>query len=228
MGVFANLMLTGDWFYLLFLLGGIVPCLWILTLFSQVRSRVLYRFGDPVPALNGGRAWNPIHHVHPVGFIFFVTTGIGWGKWTEIDRNNLKRPVRDHFLAFLAGWSSCIVVGCLCFWWAGILFHSATQSAWLVYFIWFLAYNGVLSISFGLFQWLPLPGFLCYLVLFPYLPQKVSRKLEGWAGQITLLYGVLLWTGLLLPRICQLMSFLVEPLCFLTGLPFSFVEYYFL
>lgn len=223
MGLFSRALISGDWQYVLLMVLGIVPCVGLLTLFSLVRNRVLYLLGEPMAKINGGFGLNPGAHLHPVGLLLFATTGLGWGKGSVLGKSNLKHPVRGAILAFFLAWGCCLLLSGGCFFIAGGYFPWDNRGSLEKTVLWLLGYTGVLGVSLGLFQWLPLPGFLGYGLLWPYLPSGVQRLGEKWMGQVITLYTVALWTGYFQGGITRLLGPLLEPLCHVMGFPFTAV-----
>ena len=50
------------------------------------------RLGDPTPRLQGRVTLNPFAHLDPLGLIFILFVGFGWGKPVQFDPYNLKDP----------------------------------------------------------------------------------------------------------------------------------------
>lgn len=66
--------------------------------------------GDTTPKLQGRLTLNPLKHLDPIGTIFLVLVGIGWGKPVEFNPNNLKNPRKDAAIIAIAGPISNIVM----------------------------------------------------------------------------------------------------------------------
>lgn len=61
------------------------------------------RLGDPNPRLAGRVSLNPLVHLDPLGTIFIILTGFGWGKPVQFDPYNLKHPAQDGAVIAAAG-----------------------------------------------------------------------------------------------------------------------------
>jgi Zn-dependent protease len=82
----------------------IVPAILIgLTVHELSHAWVALRLGDDTPRLMGRLTWNPLKHLDPIGFLMLVVAGFGWARPVQINRANLKKPVRDDILIALAG-----------------------------------------------------------------------------------------------------------------------------
>ena len=68
------------------------------------------RLGDPTPKAKGRVTLNPIVHIDPVGLLFILFWGFGWGKPVPFDPFNLRNPARDTALIALAGPISSILL----------------------------------------------------------------------------------------------------------------------
>ncbi len=61
------------------------------------------RLGDPNPRLAGRVSLNPLVHLDPLGTIFIILTGFGWGKPVQFDPYNLQHPAQDGAVIAAAG-----------------------------------------------------------------------------------------------------------------------------
>lgn len=64
---------------------------------------VAYKLGDKTPKLLGRVTLDPRAHLDPLGVIFLLFTGFGWGKPVPFNPFNLKNIKRDSALISLAG-----------------------------------------------------------------------------------------------------------------------------
>src|SRR5512136_2568000 len=74
-----------------------------LTIHELAHAFIALKLGDDTPKLLGRLTINPIKHIDPIGFILLLVAGFGWAKPVIINRQNLKRPVRDDILIAVAG-----------------------------------------------------------------------------------------------------------------------------
>ena len=44
-----------------------------------------YWLGDPTPKAQGRLSLNPLRHIDPMGFLFLLIAGFGWGRPVEIN-----------------------------------------------------------------------------------------------------------------------------------------------
>ena len=62
-----------------------------------------YWLGDPTPKAQGRLSLSPFAHMDPIGFVFLLIAGFGWGKPVEINPNYYKNKRRDEFIVSIAG-----------------------------------------------------------------------------------------------------------------------------
>lgn len=223
-----KVMVHQDMISLLALTLGVFPCVFYVVIYGISTSKLAFYFGDPTPKLNGGFSKNPLLQVEPVGLLFFVTTGLGWGKWFPVRHGNLKRPVVDLLKIHGGGMLAVMVTAMIFLFFASCLYDFASDAILLTYFVWFFTYAGVLGVGFSLFQVLPLPFFGGFRMVYLLLSQPMQKKLEKYANVMTMVFLVCLWSGIFEKPLGLIVSFVLSPLCQLVGLPFSVVEYYFL
>lgn len=230
MSLLFKAMVSQDYRYLLCMLIGVIPCMLLVTLYGVTTSQYAFRLGDPTPKCNGGHSHHPLHHVDPVGMLLLVTTGIGWGRWLPMHPTNFKKPFFDMIKITVMGSLSgfCVsVVMLLC---SGVLYQKMEEQPTyvLLYLTLFCIYVAVVSFSFALFQWLPLPflgGFRCFMC---YLPKSMTEVVEKYMHYVTILWIVTLWAGLWNPILFPMVACCLSPLCDMVKIPFSVVSYYFL
>lgn len=81
-----------------------------ITVHEYSHAKVADALGDPTPGLQGRISFNPIVHIDPVGILFLLFFGFGWGKPVEFDPFNLKNPRKDAGLISIAGPCSNLIV----------------------------------------------------------------------------------------------------------------------
>ena len=74
-----------------------------VTLHEAGHAYASYWLGDPTPKQQGRLSLKPTAHMDPVGFIFLLIAGFGWGKPVEINPYYYKNKRRDEFLVSIAG-----------------------------------------------------------------------------------------------------------------------------
>lgn len=74
-----------------------------LSFHEYAHAKASNLLGDPTPRLQGRVSLNPMAHVDPVGFLFLLLIGFGWGKPVQIDPRYYKHRRRDELIVALAG-----------------------------------------------------------------------------------------------------------------------------
>ena len=74
-----------------------------LTFHEAGHAYVSHWLGDPTPKAQGRLSLNPLAHMDPLGFLFLLLAGFGWGKPVEINPYFYKNKRRDEFLVSIAG-----------------------------------------------------------------------------------------------------------------------------
>lgn len=88
------------------------PIAFLILIVSLVISVTIHEFchafaadklGDPTPRSQGRVSLNPARHLDPMGSLFLLIFGFGWGKPVVFDPYNLRSPRRDAALIAVAG-----------------------------------------------------------------------------------------------------------------------------
>ena len=74
-----------------------------VTLHEAGHAYSSYWLGDPTPKAQGRLSLSPCAHMDPLGFIFLLIAGFGWGKPVEINPYYYKNKRRDELIVSLAG-----------------------------------------------------------------------------------------------------------------------------
>jgi Zn-dependent protease len=74
-----------------------------LTIHELAHAFIALKLGDDTAKQMGRLTINPLKHIELIGFILLLVAGFGWAKPVVIDRNKLKKPVRDDILIAVSG-----------------------------------------------------------------------------------------------------------------------------
>lgn len=72
------------------LLYLIIAFLINFTFHEASHAWVAYRLGDPTAREAGRLSLNPLRHLHPLGTLFLLTVGLGWGKPVPVNAARLR------------------------------------------------------------------------------------------------------------------------------------------
>jgi Zn-dependent protease len=178
------------------LIIGLLVALVIGTTFHEFsHAFVADQLGDHRPRAMGRVSLNPLAHLDPVGTLFFLLAGFGWGKPVMVNSYAL-RPGRTG-MAFVAaaGPIANLVVASI----AAVAFRGAdlagafdgSSGAFVGrVLLWIVEFNVIL----GLFNLLPIPPLDGYNLVLPFLPLRTALTVQRYApyGIFILLLLVLL------------------------------------
>jgi Zn-dependent protease len=138
----------------------IIPAILLgLTVHELAHAFMALRLGDDTPKQLGRLTLNPIKHIDPIGFILLLVAGFGWAKPVVINRQKLRKPVRDDILIAVSGPLANLLLAIVL---AALLkvtlllvgFHSRPTFDLVVsIFLVFISIN----VALGLFNLLPIP-----------------------------------------------------------------------
>lgn len=126
-----------------------------LTIHEFAHALVATRLGDPTAKLEGRLTLNPIAHLDPVGTIFLLLVGFGWGKPVPINPGYFKKK-SDEIKVALAGIVSNLILATILVIPLRALLASGTgaDSSLLVVF---LSLTVLMNIVLAVFNILPIP-----------------------------------------------------------------------
>ena len=143
------------------------------------------KLGDPTPRSQGRVTLNPLTHVDPLGMLFIVLVGFGWGRPVEFDIYNLRNPKRDVLMIALAGPLSNILLA--------FALHVYGSFFGLGSILEQLLYLNLVLAVFNLIPIAPLDGFNIVTGLLPYNIAYKWRDLEPYG--IYILLGLVFLNG---------------------------------
>ncbi|MDQ2854647.1 MAG: site-2 protease family protein [Chloroflexota bacterium] len=153
------------------------------------------QLGDHRPRALGRVSLNPIRHLDPIGTLFFVIAGFGWGKPVPVNAYALRPGRTGLTIVALAGpFANFVVAAAVAILFrllqlAGLLDAPFARDvvALVVYF----------NVALGLFNLIPIPPLDGYNVVVPLLPPRQAFVVQRYAqyGYIALLLLLLLSYG---------------------------------
>jgi Zn-dependent protease len=154
--------------------------------YGFAKAYVAYRLGDDTAKRNGMMTLNPLVHLEPMGAIFMVLFGIGWGKPVNVNYNNFKVGVsfkKGLLLTTLAGPCAMLLLGLISVGILQALPYSADELAAVFLYI------ALLSIGLAIFTLIPIPPFAGSALLLLANPELYMKAVR---------YQMYLFIGLIL------------------------------
>lgn len=175
-----------------------------LTFHEFAHAWVAVKLGDDTPKVQGRLSLNPFSHMDPIGFVFLIVAGFGWGKPVEIDSRNFNGkyslskaeaivaaagPIMNFILAFLF----------MILYYALFVSTSAMDGLslqWQQIISYIIMYIISINIGLGVFNLIPVPPLDGSKVLMHFLPSKGKQWFYN-NQQIFYVVFLLIWiTGL--------------------------------
>ena len=178
---------------------GLLTALVVGTTFHEFsHAFVADQLGDHRPRAMGRVSLNPLHHLDPMGTIFFLMAGFGWGKPVMVNAYAL-RPGRVGmaWVAAAGPLANLVVATVFAVVFRGAemtgVFDSQAGTFFGTVLLWVVEFNVIL----GLLNLLPIPPLDGYNLVLPFLPLRTALTVQRYA-----VYGVLVLLVLvLLPRL---------------------------
>ena len=163
-----------------------------LTFHEFAHAWAATKLGDETPRVQGRLNLNPLNHIDPVGFIFLIVAGFGWGKPVQIDPRNFNGkhsiskaeaivsaagPIMNFIIAFIF----LIFTNLIFIYWpeANEQYHlymygviSITAMGWPGLICLIVHSIATINIFLGVFNLIPIPPLDGSKILMHFLPYK--------------------------------------------------------
>lgn len=151
-----------------------------LTFHEFAHAWVANKLGDETPRVQGRLNLNPLSHIDPVGFVFLIVAGFGWGKPVQIDPRNFNGkyslskaeaivsaagPIMNFILAFVF-----LIIYYILFVVTDAL--TGLSAMWQQVIFAVITYTVSINIGLGVFNLIPLPPLDGSKILMHFLPYK--------------------------------------------------------
>ena len=182
-----------DWSYLTNILLSIIPALICITLHELSHGFVAYKLGDTTAKDAGRLTLNPIKHLDIMGILMMVVFHFGWAKPVPVNMYRFKNPKQGMAITAVAGPLINVVITIVFLFLDGLLFRSLGEHNYLMEMIYLTAY---LSISFAIFNIIPISPLDGSKVLFSVLPSERYDQLMRYERYGMILLLVLVSSGI--------------------------------
>ena len=171
-----------------------------LTFHEFAHAWVAYKLGDNTPKYQGRINLNPLSHIDPVGFVFLIVAGFGWGKPVQIDPRNFNGkyslskseaivsaagPIMNFILAFVF-----LIIYYLLFSVTNIIDGLSMQWQLIIYQL--ILYTISINIGLGVFNLIPIPPLDGSKILMHFLPYNAKQWFYN-NQQIFYIIFVVIW-----------------------------------
>ncbi len=175
-----------------------------LTFHEFAHAWAATKLGDDTPRLQGRLSLNPFNHIDPVGFVFLIVAGFGWGKPVQIDPRNFNGkyslskaeaivaaagPIMNFILAFVF-----LIIYYVLFVVTNAL--SGLSIMWQQVIEQVISYTVHINIGLGVFNLVPLPPLDGSKVLMHFLPYKAKEWFYKYEQIFYIIFVILFITGL--------------------------------
>ena len=175
-----------------------------LTFHEFAHAWAANKLGDETPKVQGRLNLNPLSHIDPVGFIFLIVAGFGWGKPVQIDVRNFKGkhsiskaeaivsaagPIMNFILAFVF-----LIIYYILFNVTNVINMLSVQWQQVVYIVMINVIS--VNIGLGVFNLIPLPPLDGSKILMHFLPYKGKEWFYNNQQIFYIIFLILFVTGL--------------------------------
>lgn len=154
-----------------------------LTFHEFAHAWAANKLGDETPRVQGRLNLNPLSHIDPVGFVFLIVAGFGWGKPVQIDPRNFNGkyslskaeaivsaagPIMNFILAFVF-----LIIYYILFVVTDAVAGLSMQWQQIVFAL--ITYTVSINIGLGVFNLIPLPPLDGSKILMHFLPYNAKE-----------------------------------------------------
>lgn len=211
-----NVLRNLDWSVLTNAALSVIPVLVCITLHECAHGYTALLLGDTTARDMGRLSLNPLRHFDIMGFIMMAFAGFGWAKPVPIDMRNFDNPRRGMAISAVAGPLSNVVIAVFCLFLYGFTLPALYRSTWGFAVLGMIYRTAVLSVSFAVFNILPIPPLDGSKVLYSFIPEQAYWKLMRYERYGMLLLIALVFTGALDGTLGRLVTGALDRLVFLT------------
>lgn len=185
-----------DWSVLTDMFLSVIPALICIVFHELSHGFVAYKLGDTTAKEMGRLTLNPLKHIDILGLIMMAVFHFGWAKPVPVNMYRFKNPKRGMAITALAGPVSNIIIAVVFMALYGFFWPLLYMSEFGAVILDMLNTTAVISISFAIFNILPIPPLDGSKILFSFVPQHIYKNLMRYErfGMIILIALIYLGT----------------------------------
>ena len=192
-----NIWRNLDWSVLTDALLSAVPVLICITLHECAHGYTALKLGDTTARDMGRLSLNPIKHFDIMGFIMLAFAGFGWAKPVPIDMRRFKDPRRGMAITALAGPCANVLIAVVFLFLYGFFWRFSLNGRVGYYLVTGLLRTASISLSFAVFNIIPIPPLDGSKVLYSFMSEESYYKLMRYERYGMILLFVLVFSGAL-------------------------------
>ena len=185
-----------DWSVLTDMILSVIPALICIVFHELSHGFVAYKLGDTTAKEMGRLTLNPLKHIDVLGLIMMAVFHFGWAKPVPVNMYRFKNPKRGMAITALAGPVSNIIIAVVFMALYGFFWPLMYMSEFGAVILDMLNTTAVISISFAVFNIIPIPPLDGSKILFSFVPQHIYKNLMRYErfGMIILIALIYLGT----------------------------------
>ena len=185
-----------DWSVLTDMILSVIPALICIVFHELSHGFVAYKLGDTTAKEMGRLTLNPLKHIDIIGLIMMAVFHFGWAKPVPVNMYRFKNPKRGMAITALAGPVSNIIIAVVFMALYGFFWPLMYMSEFGAVILDMLNTTAVISISFAVFNIIPIPPLDGSKILFSFVPQHIYKNLMRYErfGMIILIALIYLGT----------------------------------
>lgn len=166
-----------DWSVLTDMILSVIPALICIVFHELSHGFVAYKLGDTTAKEMGRLTLNPLKHIDIIGLIMMAVFHFGWAKPVPVNMYRFKNPKRGMAITALAGPVSNIIIAVVFMALYGFFWPLMYMSEFGAVILDMLNTTAVISISFAVFNIIPIPPLDGSKILFSFVPQHIYKNL---------------------------------------------------
>ena len=199
-----------DWSVLTDMILSVIPALICITLHELSHGFVAYKLGDTTAKEMGRLSLNPLKHIDIIGLIMMAVFHFGWAKPVPVNMFRFKNPKRGMAICAAAGPIANLLIAAVFMALYGFLWPVLYGSAVGDVILGMLNTTAIISISFAIFNVIPIPPLDGSKVLFSFVPAHIYNKLMRYERYGMLLLIALVYFGVIDGFLDNAVMFLYE------------------